>query len=176
MPSWKLASSDNALALDLNANDDGAISGSVTHDGREYPVTGAWAASGSIPGRNASAFALSGRTQTTPDVPNFLAAAGIMTGPGNNPTRIDIRASVSSSSDGSLSYYSGALIPSPSIAPRREVARRRCISPTPPTGTRSFAWSAPISHIFRNPASGSRLPERKSAHGPSRITHRPDGP
>lgn len=112
MSSWKLVSTDHTLALNLDANDEnGALNGSLIYEGTRYPVTGAWAASGSIGGRNASAFARSGRTQTMPDVPSFLAAAGIMTGPGASPTRVDIQVDSSSSADGGFRHYQGVLLP-----------------------------------------------------------------
>lgn len=115
MGTWKLASADNIVALDLNVSDDGPLNGTLTYEGRMYPVTGAWAASDSVLGRNASAFSLSGRTQDLPDVPNFIAASGIMAGSGTDPTRIDIRVGVTSSSDETLNNYSGVLIPQPSM-------------------------------------------------------------
>ncbi|MFN0112578.1 MAG: alkaline phosphatase family protein [Blastocatellia bacterium] len=110
MSSWNLISLDQIVAVSLEASgDNGQLSGTLTFEGKNYPVNGGWDASGSIPGRNFSAFSLSGRTQTQPDVPDWISAAGIMTGPGDKPTQIEIRLSVSSSSDGTLRKYSGVL-------------------------------------------------------------------
>src|SRR5258708_6960115 len=111
MAHWKLASSDHTMALDLNAADNGALNGALTYAGASYNVAGGWDAAGSVPGRNYSALSLSGRTPGLPDVPNWIAAAGIMTGPGNAPSKIDIRVGVSSSADGTLTRYSGVLVP-----------------------------------------------------------------
>ncbi len=108
---WKLASTDSTVLLALDASGDGPLKGTLTFKGVRYPVTGVWAASGSIPGRNASAFSLAGRTVGLPDVPSFIAASGIMSGPGAHPTQIDLRVGVSSSSDGTLTHYSGVLFP-----------------------------------------------------------------
>ncbi|MFN0112579.1 MAG: hypothetical protein ACKVZH_27290 [Blastocatellia bacterium] len=87
------------------------MSGTLTFEGKSYPVDGGWSASGSISGRNFSAFSLSGRTQTLPDVPDWVSAAGIMTGPGDNPAKIEIQVDVVSSSTGEFSNYNGTLLP-----------------------------------------------------------------
>ena len=108
---WRLASRDSTVSLDLDVSGNGPLKGTLIFKGKRYPVTGEWAASGSVPGRNASAFSLAGRTEGLPDVPNFLAASGIMSGPGARPTQIDLRVGVSSSSDGTLTHYSGVLFP-----------------------------------------------------------------
>jgi|GEM_PF-2762951 len=109
MPSWTLASADHTLAVELVAGDSGSLDGTLTCVGKSYPVSGGWSASGSVPGRNYSVFSLSGRTQTLPDVPDWIAAVGVMTGPGVAPEKIDLRVTVSSSSDGTLRQYSGVL-------------------------------------------------------------------
>ncbi len=116
MSLWKLTSLDQTLALNLDVSDDGPMNGTITFEGKSYSVEGAWDASGSLPGRNYSAFALAGSTgpQTAiftrlDGAPNWIAASGIMTGPGHNPTQIDIRVSMSSSSEGGIRQYSGVL-------------------------------------------------------------------
>jgi phospholipase C len=111
MSTWKLATPDYSVTLNLNAADNGALNGTLTFQGTSYNVAGGWDAAGSVPGRNYSAFSVSGRTPGLPDVPNWIAAAGIMTGPGNAPSKIDIRVGVSSSADGTLKRYSGVLVP-----------------------------------------------------------------
>ncbi|SRR5712692_1970652 len=110
MGNWKLASPDQTLALDVDASGaTGTMNGTLNCLGISYRVTGGWDASGSVPGRNFSAFALSGDNGAT--APNWIAATGIMTGPGNAPTQIDIQVEVSSSSDGTLNHYKGVLVP-----------------------------------------------------------------
>jgi len=105
--SWKLASSDHVMALELNVGD-GPLNGTLTFEGQTYGVSGAWAASG-VDGRAASAFGLSGATGGDPAT--YIAATGIMTGPGPAPTQIDIQASTSSSADGTINEYKGILLP-----------------------------------------------------------------
>ncbi len=77
--------------------------------GITYSVTGEWAASGSVPGRNASAFVLSGNNGAA--APNFVAAAGLMQGPGNAPESITINLIVSSSSAGDIKTWQEILNP-----------------------------------------------------------------
>ena len=109
---WKLANADRRYSVALEASDNGLLTGALIFDGTRYTVSGGWDASFSVPGRNFSAFALSGYTdQITPGVPNFVAATGIMTGPGSAPTQIDIQTDVSSSSDGSFHQFKGVLLP-----------------------------------------------------------------
>ena len=103
---WKLASTDRVLAVDLNV-DDGPLNGTVTFEGQSYSVSGAWAAGG-VDGRMASAFGLSG--VLSGDKPAYIAATGIMTGPGDAPAQIEIQAYTSSSADGSMKEYKGVLL------------------------------------------------------------------
>ena len=108
---WRLANGDRTVTVDLNAGDSGSLNGTLTVSDRIYPVSGGWSASGSLPGRNYSAFSVSGRTQNLPDVPNWVAAAGIMIGPGGAPERIDINLGETFSSDGKFNRFSGSLFP-----------------------------------------------------------------
>ena len=107
---WNLASPDFNVALSVYVDSDkAALNGTLTFHGTMYAVSGPWAASG-VDGRLASAFSVWGSTQS--GSPDFIAATGIMTGPGDAPTQIDIRVSMSSSIDGSRDSYSGVLVPS----------------------------------------------------------------
>lgn len=106
--SWKLASSDHVVALELNVGDDGPLTGTLTLNGNSYGVTGEYAASG-VEGRAASPFGLSGVIGG--DMPAYIAATGIMTGPGAAPTQIQIQAFTSSSADGTITEYKGILLP-----------------------------------------------------------------
>lgn len=109
MSSWKLASADRFMAIELDAGDNGSLNGTFTCAGKTYPVSGGWSASGSLPGRNYSVFSFSGRTQTLPDVPDWVAVVGVMTGPGNAPQSIQLQATVSSSANGTVQQYNGTL-------------------------------------------------------------------
>jgi hypothetical protein len=109
MSTWKLATPDKILAMSLDASDNGPMKGTLTYDGVSFPVNGGWVASGSVSGRNFSAFALYGSNQVA--APDWISAAGIMTGPGNRPTQIDIQVDISSSPSGRLSHYSAILLP-----------------------------------------------------------------
>ena len=60
MAQWKLASTSPPLTLNVSAGDEGALSGTFATALGSYSVSGSWAASGSLPGRNASAFSFSG--------------------------------------------------------------------------------------------------------------------
>ena len=106
---WRLASSDHVCSVALEADDGGPLNGAIIFQGQTYNVAGGWDASFSLPGRNFSAFALSGRTGT--NVPDFVGATGIMTGESNAPTQIDIQLDVSSCNDGTIKHYKGVLVP-----------------------------------------------------------------
>jgi len=109
MAQWKLASANPLLTLDVSAGDDGALSGTFATALGTYPVSGSWAASGSLPGRNASAFSFSGAVGDP--APTFVAAVGIMIGPGPSPTQINLRMSESASTNGSLTKSTATLLP-----------------------------------------------------------------
>ena len=81
----------------------------LRHGTRHVPVSGSWAASGSLPGRNASAFSFSGAVGDP--APTFVAAVGIMIGPGPSPTQINLRMSESASTNGSLTKSTATLLP-----------------------------------------------------------------
>lgn len=108
---WDLISADRKLSVDLNAGDNGSLSGNITFNGERIAVSGGWSAAGSIPGRGASAFSFCGRTNPPSDVPMWIAASGTMAGPGTKPTGIDIRLTASSSADGAHQPYSATLTP-----------------------------------------------------------------
>jgi len=110
MAAWNLISQDHRYSIDVQALDNGALNGTLSYEGTTYAVAGGWDASYSLPGRNFSAFALSGSTSEA--APTFLSATGIMTGPGTAPTRIDIQIDLSASSDGSVRQYKGVLLSS----------------------------------------------------------------
>src|ERR1700736_3944342 len=113
MAHWTLVSEDPPARLDVDAGDGGAVAGTLNVGETTFPVSGIWAASGSIPGRNASAFSFSGAIGDT--ATTFVAAAGIMTGPGPSPTQVAMRAFVSSSWDGTLTSYDLVLLPQPPV-------------------------------------------------------------
>jgi hypothetical protein len=106
---WKLASANPPLTLDVSADDNGGVNGTFVTALGSYAVSGSWAASGSLPGRNASAFSFSG-TANGP-VNTFVAAVGIMIGPGPSPAQINLRVSESSAGNGSLTESTATLLP-----------------------------------------------------------------
>lgn len=110
MPLWKLVSSDQRCSVAFEVTDNGALNGALIYENKSYNVGGGWDASYSLPERHFSAFAFFGRTGNS--IPDFVAATGIMTGPGTAPTQIDIQVDVSSSNDGTLKHYKGVLVPS----------------------------------------------------------------
>lgn len=109
MASWKLASHDRILTLELETagSGDEILHGTLTYQGMTYGVSGTWAASNSV--IKYSAFSVAGNDGLS--APTWIAAAGIMTGPGTAPERIDIHLSLSSTSNGSLVQYDGVLLP-----------------------------------------------------------------
>ena len=109
MAQWKLASASPPLTLDVNAGDEGPLNGTFTTALGTYPVSGSWAASDSLPGRNASAFSFSGAVGDP--APTFVAAVGIMIGPGPSPLQINLRMSESSSANGGLTESEATLLP-----------------------------------------------------------------
>jgi hypothetical protein len=106
---WILASANPPLTLNVSAGDEGALSGTFVTALGSYPVSGSWAASGSLPGRNASAFSFSGAAGGS--ATTFIAVVGIMIGPGPSPTQINLRVSESASTDGSLTESTASLLP-----------------------------------------------------------------
>lgn len=112
MSNWNLGSKDGTLSISLTADDEnGNIQSPSTawFQGIAYPVTGRWVAS--APGRAAaSAFSFSGETPTVPN-PLFLAASGIMVGPGPSPTSISLVATKANSADSRQEQYQGELLP-----------------------------------------------------------------
>ncbi len=108
---WNLASTNTVpiIKLSVNASGNGPVNGTLSCGDDTYTVAGSWAASGSVPGRNASVFNIAGNS---PDPgPRFLSAAGIMVGPGDQPTQITIQIFIASSADGSLQYFGSVLSP-----------------------------------------------------------------
>jgi hypothetical protein len=109
MSHWVLA--NQTLALDLETNDaTGAMTGTLNYLGVAYQVSGGWDASYSLPGRNYSAFGLSGNDGAT--APRWIAATGIMNGPGGAPADINIQMDIASSTDGTMTHYEGVVLPS----------------------------------------------------------------
>lgn len=112
MPVWKLYNRkrDRLFSIELQAGNNGELSGTVTDEEATFEANGQWAASGSIPGRNYSAFSFSGRSADPS--PIFYSASGIMTGPGSNPQSITISILLAHTSDGTTEAWSGSLLPS----------------------------------------------------------------
>jgi hypothetical protein len=112
MAHWTLQSADPPARLDVDAGDNGPVAGTLTVGAATFPVSASWAASFSLPGRNASAFSLSGAVSPAGSAATaFVAAAGIMDGPGTSPVQITIRVFVSSSGDGTMTSYDLVLLP-----------------------------------------------------------------
>lgn len=109
MSAWKLVNANPHVTLDVTASDAGLIAGSLTSGANVYTVAGSWAASNSMPGRHASVFSVAGAT--TASAPCFVAAVGIMKGPGSAPASIDLQVVESSSADGSVVEHRVTLLP-----------------------------------------------------------------
>jgi hypothetical protein len=115
MSQWKMCSKryDDGVCecmMDIHTIDaTGAMSGTVTFMNKAYSITGSWAASGSVPGRNASAFAFYG--SNSDEATEYISAVGTMTGPGRAPEEISMNLNRSDSGDGNQFGWSGLLHP-----------------------------------------------------------------
>ena len=115
MSHWVMGSAKHSdgtrdLTIDFTNDDsNGAMSGSLVFEGSTYYISGNWAASGSIPGRNYSAFALWGSDQQAATV--YVAAVGTMAGPGSAPQSIAINLSRASTGDDEQYGWDGVLTP-----------------------------------------------------------------
>jgi hypothetical protein len=96
--------------IDFHNNDsNGSMSGTLTFMGEVFEISGNWAAAGSVPGRNASAFGLYGINQD--NATDYIGAVGTMKGPGASPDEITLNLCRSSSGDGLQYGWSGTLLP-----------------------------------------------------------------
>ncbi|MEL7489857.1 MAG: hypothetical protein AAGJ73_03990 [Pseudomonadota bacterium] len=110
---WLMASVDGSVAMAMNVDGNGGVSGTLTIDGAEYDVGGEWAASGSLPNRNASDFGIVGFHKPNPalEAVNYLAAAGTMDGPGGWPLKVQISGNIAPISNWHNAPFSETLIP-----------------------------------------------------------------
>lgn len=115
MSNWNLGSephpdgSRDVVIAFQNDDSNGQMSGTLVFKGDTYYVNGNWAASGSVPGRNFSAFALWGSNQQGATV--YIAAAGTMAGPGPSPKSIDLNLIRASTGDDEQYGWDGLLLP-----------------------------------------------------------------
>lgn len=115
MSYWNLGSELNSdgsrdvIIAFQNDDANGQMLGTLQFQGDTYYVNGNWAASGSVPGRNYSAFALWGTNQQGATV--YVAVAGTMTGPGDSPQSIDMNLIRASTADDEQYGWDGKLLP-----------------------------------------------------------------
>lgn len=115
MSTWIMASKLNHdgsrdVAIHFTNNDaNGAMSGTLTFKDDNYAITGNWAASGSVPGRNYSAFALFGNDLQA--ATQYVAAAGTLEGSGQNPDSIQLNLIRASTGDDQQYGWDGKLLP-----------------------------------------------------------------
>jgi len=115
MSNWNLASEEeeggvrDVVIAFVNDDSTGQVGGTLTFMGQTFYVNGNWAASGSIPGRNYSAFALWGSDQQA--ATEYVAATGTMDGPGSAPLSIDLNLIRVSTGDDEQYGWDGKLIP-----------------------------------------------------------------
>jgi hypothetical protein len=115
MSNWNMGSeqhpdgSRDVVIAFVNDDANGQVGGTLTFQGRTFYVNGNWAASGSIPGRNYSAFALWGTDQQA--ATEYVAATGTVNGPGPAPVRIDLNLIRVSTGDDSQYGWDGTLLP-----------------------------------------------------------------
>ncbi len=115
MSNWEMGSkpyTDGTRDVLINfLTDDatGAIQGMLRFKGMVFAVHGSWAAAGSVPGRNVSAFALWGAD--TAAATDFVAATGTLQGPGSKPTSMAINLLRVESGNGQQYGWDGELKP-----------------------------------------------------------------
>jgi hypothetical protein len=115
MSNWNMGSevhSDGSRDVVISfQNDDsnGQMSGTLVFQGDTYYINGNWAASGSVPGRNFSAFALWGTDQQ--GATQYVAVAGTMVGPGGAPQSIDLNLIRASTGNDQQYGWDGLLLP-----------------------------------------------------------------
>jgi len=115
MSNWNLGSEKNAdgsrdVVVSFQNDDmNGHMAGKLLFKGDAYAINGSWSASGSVPGRNYSAFALWGSNGQAATV--YIAAAGTMVGPGDAPKSIDLNLIRTSSATDQQYGWDGELLP-----------------------------------------------------------------
>ncbi|NNC73037.1 MAG: hypothetical protein HKN78_09200 [Sphingomonadaceae bacterium] len=115
MSTWILGSEEQSdgsrdVTIDFQNDDStGQMGGTLVFKGKPFFIKGAWAASGSIPGRNYSAFSLWGSDQQ--DATEFVAVAGTMDGPGSAPQSISMNLIRVSTGDDEQYGWDGVLKP-----------------------------------------------------------------
>ncbi|NNC73040.1 MAG: hypothetical protein HKN78_09215 [Sphingomonadaceae bacterium] len=110
MGSWPTRAGWREVTIDVQTDDaDGSVRGTLVYDNVEYVIVGNWAAAGSYPVRRHSALALWGTNEE--DATVYVAAIGIIDGPGNAPERIDMNLNRSSTVTGEQMAWHGKLLP-----------------------------------------------------------------
>ncbi|TRD11865.1 hypothetical protein FGU71_08365 [Erythrobacter insulae] len=104
-----MKSTDGSASINVSANGNGQMAGTVVFQDVNYAVTGEWAAADSVPGRNYSAFFLGGSDDQT--APEFIAVGGTMKGPGSAPVSISMNLIRTDSTDGLQYGWSGEMVP-----------------------------------------------------------------
>ncbi|MFM5895360.1 MAG: hypothetical protein ACKOQM_13130 [Novosphingobium sp.] len=106
---WILSSLDGTVSINFNVDGNGGVGGSMVKSGENYTIGGQWSASGSIPGRNFSAFEVSGQDPSVDS--HYIAAAGNMSGPGDWPWAVQIGGAACSVTDGVVNSFIQTLLP-----------------------------------------------------------------
>jgi hypothetical protein len=115
MSNWNMGSkphgdgSRDVVIAFQNDDSNGAMSGTVQFEGGTFRISGNWAASGSVPGRNYSAFALWGSNQQ--GATQYIAATGTMVGPGPSPQAVQLNLIRVSTADDLQYGWDGKLLP-----------------------------------------------------------------
>jgi hypothetical protein len=114
MSNWEMGSkpySDGSRDVKINflTNDaTGAVGGTLWFKNMVFTVHGQWSASGSVPGRNFSGFALYGADSGAAD---YVAAGGTMVGPGGSPQSIQLNLIRVETGNGHQYGWDGELLP-----------------------------------------------------------------
>lgn len=131
---WNFTSDDQSVTVNLmETSNNGALWGTVTYQGTQYPVAGMWQASDSLPGRSTSNLQLSGQVETAPGVPDYVALSGLIRGIAPNMGPMDVVVQAVSSATGQLSQVEAHL------ATALEQPAPTPVSPLPGGGT-NIPW------------------------------------
>ncbi|MBV7258037.1 hypothetical protein [Erythrobacter crassostreae] len=104
-----MKSADGETSIGVSASGTGEMAGTLVFQQVAYEVKGEWAAAGSVPGRDYSAFYLGGGNSKS--APEFIAAAGTMKGSGSSPESITLNLIRTDSHTGYQYGWDGELQP-----------------------------------------------------------------
>lgn len=133
---WHFTNADQTVTVNLSENSsNGAVWGTITYQGSDYPVSGMWQASygGGIAARKTSNLQLSGQFDGT-SIPDFIALSGLIRGTAPNMTEMNVTLNMASTGSGEVNQVSADLAPNPAaVNPPSQ-------QNPPPSGSPDIPW------------------------------------